>query len=91
MTESGRHRVRSSERRRAALEVLRDETAPVDLDELAPAVAARETDSKSLDESFVERVRISLHHAHLPKMADFGVVDYDAQRRRITAFGFSSL
>jgi hypothetical protein len=38
---------------------------------------------KAADEEFVERVKISLHHNHLPKMADLGVVEYDPDATRI--------
>jgi len=81
LNESERHQLLASERRRTTLEVLSQRITPVDLEELATAVAGRETSVAS--EQHRERIRISLHHKHLPKMADMGVVDYDAEAGRV--------
>jgi len=78
---SDRHRLLAKRRRRVALEVLADRTAPVDLDSLATAVAAREGDGT--DEATVKRVGICLHHNHLPMLAEFGVIDYDPASARV--------
>lgn len=61
-------------RRRAALHVLAARTAPVALADLAAAVAAREA-------ADADAVAEALHHVHLPKLADAGVVDYDEADR----------
>lgn len=46
---------------------------------LATAVARRELDDADVDyaDAIVERVRRSLHHRHVPKLADAGLVEYD--------------
>lgn len=62
-------------RRRAVLSVLADRDTPLSRAELAREVLARDPD---LDE---EEVRVSLHHVHLPKLADAGVITYDASAR----------
>lgn len=85
LTESQRHRMLAVERRRTTLEVLEDLTAPVDLEDLAVAVAEREADGDRVDEGTVEQVRISLHHAHLPKLADLGIIAYDPVETRVEA------
>ena len=85
LTESQRHRVLAVERRRTTLEVLADLTAPVDLEDLAVAVAERETDEGSVTEEAVERITVSLHHAHLPMLAGFGIVVYDPETNRVEA------
>jgi hypothetical protein len=48
------------------------------LDDLAEAVAARE-----FDDGTVHRVANALHHVHLPKLAESGVLTYDAANREI--------
>jgi len=59
------------ERRWLALTVLVERSSRIDLADLAADVAERESDAT------VREVRIALHHAHLPKLAAAGVVDYD--------------
>jgi len=61
------------ERRRLALAVLEKRSSRLDLADLAADVAERERGS----DATVREVRIDLHHAHLPKLAAAGVVDYD--------------
>jgi len=84
LTESEHHQLLASERRRIALNVLSEGLTPVTLGELVSAVAKRDPDVDASDESHLKRVRISLHHNHLPKMADMGVIDYDTDSRQVT-------
>lgn len=83
LSESERHRLLSNDRRRRTLDVLADRPTPIDLDELAMEVAGRESESCELDDDAIERVTISLHHNHVPTMAELGVVDYDADSSRV--------
>lgn len=76
---SDRHKVLASERRRVALDILAERTDPVDLENLASAIAAREADGIEADEETVKRVALTLHHQHLPLMAKFGVIEYDPE------------
>ncbi|MFC7080902.1 DUF7344 domain-containing protein [Halorussus caseinilyticus] len=72
----------SNERRRYALYYLsREEVA--NEDELARYVAARERgrSPSALSESAYERVRSDLHHKHLPRLADYGLVEFDPRSR----------
>ncbi|WP_457590056.1 DUF7344 domain-containing protein [Halalkalicoccus salilacus] len=41
------------------------------------------TDATDVDEGDLRRVRLTLHHVHLPKMADRGVLSYDRHRRAV--------
>ncbi len=69
----------SNERRRRVLSMLSEETTPLDVAELAHVVATAETADQphgTLDDH-VTRVHTSLHHVHLPKLADLGLVEYD--------------
>jgi len=78
-----RHELLAEERRRTVLRVVTAEMATFGLDELAREVAARENDADADDESDVKQIAITLHHAHLPKMVELGVLSYDPERRRI--------
>lgn len=78
--------VLSSERRRIAIRVFEETETPLDGEELARRVAAREaaTAPSNVPDEAVRSVRISLHHVHLPKLEridaverEDGSVDYD--------------
>lgn len=77
------HRLLAVERRRIALEILSEGEVPVTLDELAAAIATREAERDVVEPDAIERVAISLHHAHLPMMEEFGVINYDLATARI--------
>lgn len=83
LAESTRHRLLSVRRRRIAFAVLADWSPPVSLRDLAAEVAAREGDPAVADDDATERVAVTLHHAHLPQMAEAGVVDYDRGMRSV--------
>lgn len=86
LTESARHRLLAAPERRVVLERLADLTAPVDLEELAEAVTTSEaTDGLAVPESS-DRVKVRLHHAHLPKLDDAGVLDYDPDANRVDSW-----
>ena len=67
----------ASRRRRTVLAVLADREEPMACEDLAAAVhrRGRHVDHPS---TAVEDVRASLHHSHLPKLDDAGLVSYDA-------------
>lgn len=77
-----RHELLASDRRRQTVEALADATAAVELGDLAAEISARETTTDE-DERSKERVAISLHHVHLPKMVDAGILEYDPTERVI--------
>lgn len=83
LSESDRHLLLAVERRRVALDVLTEGSAPIFLDDLAVAVVEREVNDCVATEESVERVAISLHHHHLPKMENIGVVQYDPDERLV--------
>ena len=51
------------------------------VEEVATRIAAWERDAavEDVPRSRCKRVAASLHHAHLPRLADHGVVDYDRE------------
>lgn len=51
--------------------------------ELATAIATQEVDADAPETEYVERVATALHHNHLPKMDQLGVIDYDTGSKRI--------
>lgn len=84
-----RHRLLAMDRRRLAIEILAGKTPPTDLEALATEIAVREREHRAADRVSVEHIRATFHHAHLPKLAEVGVVDYDPETHRIdpdTAF-----
>jgi len=74
LTRPERCELLADERRRAVLDSL-DGQSTVELEPLARSVAAS-GDGVVTDDA-VERLKRMLHHVHLPKMDDVGVVDYD--------------
>lgn len=85
LSESERHRLLGAERRRVTLGVLMELTVPVDLKYVAARVAARERDTDTTDQETIERVAATLHHVHLPKMANIGVIDYNPERAQVVS------
>ena len=83
LSESDRHRLLASDRRRIGLEVLSEYRSPVGIEELATEIGKREADSGSVTEDAVERIAVDLHHVHLPLMAELGVVDYDLDSKHV--------
>lgn len=73
--------VLSIERRRIVLEYLLRQDGPVAVEELVDHIVAK---SQSLDDTQSDDLRsqvsLSLHHVHLPKMADAGMAEYDRDR-----------
>lgn len=86
LTPNERHRLLASEQRRLAMDAVADRTAPVELADLAAEVAEREAGTETTDEA-LDRVAAALHHTHLPKMAEAGIVDYDGAANRIDPSG----
>lgn len=83
LTTSERHELLAAERRRITLEVLAGRTNPLDLQELATEVATREDGVEAGDQEDMKRLVLTLHHTHLPRMAELGVLEYDPDSRRI--------
>lgn len=76
--------VLSEARRRRILSILTGRQS-MDVKELANAVAARENDAApaTLSESTVHEVHVTLHHVHLPKLAEATLVNYDRNDRTV--------
>ncbi|WP_433626785.1 DUF7344 domain-containing protein [Halomicrococcus sp. NG-SE-24] len=68
----------SDERRRhLCLHVVKTEKTAFSLEELVDQVTKRESKAGEGSGERRTRIRAELHHAHLPKMEDVGLVEYD--------------
>lgn len=83
LTESERHTLLSSGRRRRVLDILEGQTTPVQLAALASEVANREAGLDPEDSETVKRVKTTLHHNHLPRMDELGVLAYDPNSHQV--------
>lgn len=82
LPEDERNQLLASEERRLALDALdalAGRTSSIELKELAAEVASQQEVSVAVEEGSLEKVATMLHHAHLPKMDDMGIVEYDPQ------------
>ena len=80
----------ADDRRREILALIESECGPVTPETLARNVAARDADGEP-SQSRIENVLVQLHHCHLPKLADAGLIEYDRGDGRITYQGPSEL
>jgi hypothetical protein len=74
-----------NQRRRDALQFLKENEGSVNLSDMSEYIAAKENgiDISALSSSQRKRVYIGLYQCHLPKMANFGVIDFDKDRGTI--------
>lgn len=77
----------SNPRRRQALRYLRthEDDGPVIIRDLAEQIAAWENDIPIVEVTYKQRKRVytSLYQSHLPKLHDYGFIDYDSDRGKI--------
>ena len=78
--------VLSNQRRRYALQCLGEEQKPMVLADLVIGVAEREQEAPVSDipAEDVDRIRLSLYHSHVPKLADVGLVEYTPERELVS-------
>ena len=80
-------RLQSEHRCERILSVIEDQTLPLSVSELADAVADQadpsepQTTRRDVDP---DRVRIRLHHVDLPRLHEWGVLEYDASRNVVS-------
>ena len=81
--------VLASERRRILLRRLRAVDGHASVRDLARAVTAseRDADPETVSEEAIERVSVTLHHVHLPKLADAGYLRYDEAAKSVVPTG----
>lgn len=72
----------SYHQRRLVIEFLATEAETVDIDVVATEVASH-IDPQTAER--IDAIRASLHHQHLPKLDDAGVLDYDSPTGTVRA------
>lgn len=77
------HTLLSHHRRRAVLELLLTHDRALTLTDLRNELVESEQGAEITEISgeAVKRVHASLHHTHVPKLAEAGIVDYDQERK----------
>ena len=75
----------ASERRREVLSVLMRESTPMDVRKLARQITVQEAcdNSKMVTEESIQEVHVTLHHNHLPKLADLNLIAYDTEKETV--------
>lgn len=74
----------AEERRIHLLRELHDVKVPIEKRELARLVAYREFAGK-VDDEDIRAIHISLHHTHLPKLQDLGILSYEDDNGTLTS------
>lgn len=72
----------SHQRRRAILDLLLTHDRPLTITDLRNEIVEKEqgTEIIEIPSKQVKQVHISLHHVHVPKLEEEGVVNYDSDR-----------
>lgn len=83
LTETERHRLLASERRRILVTILSTHTPPADLETLAEKIVDRDVAIESVDDGVVDRMMTVLRHKHLPILSDMGLIEFDADANQI--------
>lgn len=71
----------SDETRRHILRVLHENAGVTPIECLAERLIA---DSEDLDTTDTESLQVRLHHVHLPKLADYGFINWDKQEQTVS-------
>lgn len=82
-----------NQRRRDALRYLKANDGTARLSDMSEYIAAKENgiDIAAISSSQRKRVYIGLYQCHLPKMASFGVIDFDKDRGTIALLPMASV
>lgn len=76
------HVLQNQRRRQVLRYVVTNQPGPFEMREVAEQVAAWENDTtlKALTSQQRQRVYVALYQSHLPKLADYGLIDYNQDR-----------
>jgi hypothetical protein len=72
--------------RRVILSILAEADTSLEIADLATELACLESTDEESESLFelAQQILIELHHCDLPKLADVGLVDYDAENRLVS-------
>ncbi|ELZ99324.1 DUF7344 domain-containing protein [Haloferax sulfurifontis] len=84
LDEADIHDVLRNERRRLALERLRDAAGPESVGDLAEYIAVAESGESPPPKNVRQSVYISLHQTHLPKLDSLRIVAYDSRGKTVS-------
>ncbi|ELK55586.1 MULTISPECIES: DUF7344 domain-containing protein [Haloferax] len=84
LDEADIHDVLRNERRRLALERLRDGDGPESVGDLAEHIAEIESGESPPPKNVRQSVYISLHQTHLPKLDSLRIVAYDSRAKTVS-------
>jgi DNA-binding transcriptional ArsR family regulator len=78
------HDVLRNDRRRLALQYLKQRLEPVEVSELSEHIAELEVDESPPPRSSIQSVYNSLSQTHLPKLENLGFVEFDRDRNLVS-------
>ncbi len=78
------HGVLRNDRRRLTLKYLKQRLEPVSLRDLSERVAELESNTTPAPRDLRQSVYNSLHQTHLPKLDDYGIVDYERDQKVVS-------
>lgn len=84
LEQSDIHDILRNDRRRRIIEILRDTGDTVTVSELSEQIASVETGETPPPRDVRKSVYVSLHQTHLPKLDDWGVINYDYRSKELT-------
>ena len=79
------HELLAHRRRHTIVRLLEDGVDPIPCSDLVELIVDREHDSPTAEDRY--HVLVGLHHNHLPRLDDAGVIDYDHDHRTIRRDG----
>lgn len=79
------HALLSNQRRHYVITAISEQESPIALDEFATAVIETETGVRDISAKMTQEIIPELHHEHLPKLDDAGIIDYNAETNTITS------
>jgi hypothetical protein len=77
------HDVLRNDRRRLAIEMLREEKGVATVRDLSEKIATEETGERPPPRDKRQSVYVSLHQTHLPKLDTLGIVSYDPSEKEV--------
>jgi len=84
LDQSDIHDILRNDRRRRIIEQLRDAGETLTVRELSERIATEETGESPAPRDARKSVYVSLHQTHLPKLDDWGIIDYDYRSKELT-------